>query len=310
MTGRIVVLTGGVGGAKLALGMCAAAPAGSVTAIVNTGDDFSHFGLFVSPDIDTLLYTLSGQANAEQGWGRENETASFMTALRSLGAEDWFNLGDGDLALHVLRTHLRGLGVSLSEITKRFARAWRLEAEILPMTDDPVSTQLQTDDGVLAFQHYFVKRRCAPRVRDVRYCGSGEARPAPGLLEALRDADAIIIAPSNPYLSIGPILAIPEIREALLTASAPRVAVSPIIGGESVKGPTSKLMRELGVAVDNQSIADFYGGLIDGLVIDERDAAPAGDVSVRKTNILMWTTDDKRRVAEAALAFADELRAP
>jgi LPPG:FO 2-phospho-L-lactate transferase len=298
-----VVLTGGVGGAKLVLGLVHILPAGEVTAIVNTGDDFTHLGLAISPDIDTLLYTLAGKANAAQGWGREGETWSFLAALRSLGGEDWFALGDGDLALHVLRTARRAAGEPLSAIIADFARAWGIGAAILPMSDDPVATVVETGEGPLAFQRYFVERRCEPAVQSVRFERAGTARPASGVIEAIHAADAILIAPSNPFLSIDPLLAVPGFRAALGEAHAPVVAVSPIIGGAAVKGPTAKLMRELGQEVSNASIAAHYHGLIDGLVIHSGDDAPES-VELAHTDTMMRDEQDKVRVAEKALALA------
>jgi LPPG:FO 2-phospho-L-lactate transferase len=310
MNARVTVLTGGVGGAKLALGLCHAMRAEDVTVIVNTGDDFVHLGLAVSPDIDTLLYTLAGKANAAQGWGRENESWSFMEAVRSLGGEEWFALGDGDLALHVLRTERLRKGDALSAIIADFASAWRIPAKILPMSDDPVATRVLTDEGELDFQHYFVKRRCEPAVRAIRFSGAQSARPAPGVMQALSDEHvrAILIAPSNPFLSIDPILAVPSIRLALLQATVPVVAVSPIIAGEAVKGPTAKLMRELGLMVSANTVAQHYGDLLDGMLIDERDPPSALPVPQARTDTLMKTLDDRARVARAALELADGLR--
>ncbi|HLY57022.1 MAG TPA: 2-phospho-L-lactate transferase CofD family protein, partial [Stellaceae bacterium] len=250
MSGRVVVLTGGIGGAKLVLGLVNTVPAESVTAIVNTGDDFTHLGLRVSPDIDTLLYTLSGKANAVQGWGREGESWNFMAALRSLGGAEWFALGDGDLALHVLRTAALARGERLSTIVAGFAKSWGIAAAVLPMSDDPVETIVETDQGILAFQEYFVARRCAPRVSAVRFVGVDAAVPAPGVVEAIADPKtrAILIAPSNPFLSVDPILAVPGLRARLAASPAPVVAVSPLVGGRAVKGPTGKLLDELGLA--------------------------------------------------------------
>ena len=302
----IVVLTGGVGGAKLVLGLIHTLLPGEVTAIVNTGDDFTHLGLAISPDIDTLLYTLAGKANAAQGWGREGETWSFLAALRSLGGEDWFALGDGDLALHVLRTARRAAGEPLSAITADFARAWGIGAAILPMSDDPVATVVQTGEGPLAFQRYFVERRCEPAVQAIRFEGAETARPAPGVIEAIHAADAILIAPSNPFLSIDPPLAVPGLRAALDKARAPVVAVSPIVGGVAVKGPTAKLMRELGLEVSNAGIAAHYHGLIDGLVIHNGDDAPEG-VELAQTDTMMRDDRDKMRVAEVALMLATSI---
>ena len=306
---RIVVLTGGVGGAKLVLGLMRVCPPQDITAIVNTGDDFRHLGLAVSPDIDTLLYTLAGKSNAAQGWGREGESWSFMEALKSLGGEDWFLLGDGDLALHVLRSHLLANGETLSAITARFAAAWGLGLTILPMSDDPVATHLTTDEGDLPFQRYFVQRRCEPAVQAIRFEGAERAVPAPGVIDAIRDPEtrAILIAPSNPWLSVDPVLAVPGIREALAAAEAPVVAVSPIVGGQAVKGPTAKLMAELGLAITNRSIAAHYAGVIDGLLVDERDDAAGLSIAHDVTDTLMKTLEDRERVARAALALADRI---
>lgn len=310
MTGRVTVLTGGVGGAKLVLGLCHSMKAEDVTAIVNTGDDFTHHGLAISPDIDTLLYTLAGKANAAQGWGREGESWTFMQALRSLNGEDWFALGDGDLALHVLRTQRLGEGEALSSIVADFASAWRIAAKILPMSNDPVATRVQSDEGELEFQQYFVKRRCEPAVRAIRFDGAAFAKAAPGVIEALSDerSRAILIAPSNPFLSIDPILAIPSIRRALTETTVPVVAVSPLVGGTAVKGPTAKLMRELGLEVSATAVARHYGELLDGLLIDERDPPACLDVPNARADTLMNTIDDRKRVALAALDLADSLR--
>lgn len=310
MTRRVTVLTGGVGGAKLVLGLGQLLPADGVTAIVNTGDDFVHLGLAISPDLDTLLYTLSDHANPEQGWGRKAETWSFMSALRSLGAEDWFLLGDGDLALHVLRTEQLRHGVSLSRICAQFTAAWGVKTKLLPMSNDKVATQVATDEGLLAFQDYFVRRRCAPRVTGVRFAGAAEAVPAPGVLEAITDptVEAVLIAPSNPYLSIDPILAIPEIRSALLIAPAPVVAVAPIINGQSVKGPTGKMMAELGQDINVSSIVEHYSDFLDGIVVDASDAGDRLSISSASTDIMMRSLEDKARVAAAALDLAGSLK--
>lgn len=309
MRQRVVVLTGGVGGAKLVLGLCHAVPAETVTAIVNTGDDFTHLGLSVSPDIDTLLYTLSGKANAGQGWGRESESWSFMDALRSLGGEDWFLLGDGDLALHVLRSEQLRRGEALSSVIADFAAAWDIAAKILPMSDDAVATRVDTDEGLLDFQHYFVRRRCEPAVRAIHFDGAATARPAPGVVAAISDpaCRAILIAPSNPFLSVDPILAVPEIGEALAQAKAPVVAVSPIVAGQAVKGPTAKMMQELGLEISATAVAAHYAGVIDAMLIDERD--PPGDIGIAsaRADTLMKTLDDRIGVARAALALADSL---
>jgi LPPG:FO 2-phospho-L-lactate transferase len=309
MSGRTVVLTGGVGGAKLVLGLMQVCPPETITAIVNTGDDFRHMGLAISPDIDTLLYTLSGRANAAQGWGRENETWTFMETLKSLGGEDWFLLGDGDMAMHALRSHLLASGDRLSAVTARFAAAWGLALRILPMSDDPVATHVETEQGELPFQRYFVEQRCAPAVRAIRFEGGERARPAPGVIEAISDPDtrAILIAPSNPWLSVDPILAVPGISEALTAASAPVVAVSPIVGGQAVKGPTAKLMGELGLAVTNRAIAAHYADVVDGLLVDQRDGGEGLAIPHMVTDTLMKTLDDRMRVARAALDLAERI---
>jgi LPPG:FO 2-phospho-L-lactate transferase len=308
---RVVVLTGGVGGAKLVLGLAQVVPPDRIAAVVNTGDDFRHLGLWVSPDLDTLLYTLAGKANPAQGWGRDGETWSFMEALRSLSGEDWFLLGDGDLALHVLRTARIATGDPLSAIMREFARSWGVKVKILPMSDAPVSTHLITDEGDLPFQRYFVERRCAPVVSAVRFDGAVEAHAAPGVVEAIcaPDTRAILIAPSNPYLSIDPILAVPEISAALKAASAPVVAVSPIVGGRAVKGPTAKLMAELGFATTPGAVADHYAGVIDGMLVDRRDGAVDIGVPIALADTLMLTLADRARVASEALALADRLSA-
>ena len=309
--GRIVVLTGGVGGAKLVRGLMEIVAPERITAIVNTADDFRHLGLWVSPDLDTLLYTVSDKSNRELGWGREGESWAFMDALRSLGGADWFRLGDGDLALHVLRTQAMAQGQSLSRIMRGFTSAWGVGLSMLPMSDDPVATHLTTDVGDLPFQRYFVERQCAPAVSAIRFEGADAARPAAGVLEAITgvDTQAILIAPSNPYLSVDPILAVPGVRAALRDATAPVVAVSPIVGGTAVKGPTAKLMQELGLDVSTATVAAHYADFMDAMLIDQRDAA--GDYAgVRHgfADTLMKTLEDKARVATAALALADSLR--
>ncbi|AVA14678.1 2-phospho-L-lactate transferase [Sphingopyxis sp. MG] len=310
MSGKFIVLTGGVGGAKLVLGLSQLVPPKQLTAIVNTGDDFEHLGLAISPDIDTLLYTLSGKANAEQGWGRAAESWAFMTALRELGGEDWFQLGDGDLALHVLRTMRLRAGDSLSKICADFARAWEIGAAILPMSDERVATIVTTDEGDLPFQHYFVARRCEPKVRAVRFEGAATAKAALGAVDAILhpEVEAILIAPSNPYLSVDPILAVPEIRSALERATAPVVAVSPIVGGKAVKGPTAKLMAELGIEISPASVAAHYEGLIDAMLVDIRDGQVALGIKTRSADTLMVTLEDRVRVAAEALALARDLR--
>lgn len=309
--GGVLALCGGIGGAKLALGLDAVLGAGGLTVIVNTGDDFEHLGLHVSPDIDTVLYTLAGLSDPVRGWGRSDETWNFMAALDALGGETWFALGDRDLAVHVERTRRLKAGETLTAVTAGLARRLGVDARIVPMSDDPVRTMVETAAGVLAFQHYFVRHRCTPAVRGVSFAGAREARPNPVFLDALTDPAlrAIVICPSNPYLSVDPILAVPGVRAALARATAPVIAVSPIIGGDAVKGPTAKIMKELGIAVTNIEISKHYQELIDGLVIDEADAGDAGRVGVRTaaTRTLMASSDDKRRLAQEVLRFAQRL---
>lgn len=307
----VLALCGGVGGAKLALGLQGVVAPGGLTVVVNTGDDFEHLGLCISPDIDTTLYTLAGLAHPEQGWGRAEETWSFMAELERLGGESWFRLGDRDLAVHVERTRRLDAGEPLSAIVADFAARFGLATHVLPMTDERVRTWVDTPGGALAFQHYFVKHRCAPRVTQIRFDGAGAARPPAAALEALarEDLAAVVICPSNPYLSIDPILAVAGWREALYASRVPVVAVSPLIAGQAVKGPTAKIMRELGLEVSPLTVARHYAGLVRGFVVDETDAAlaPQLDVPVRIAPTLMRTLEDKERLARDVLAFARSL---
>src|SRR5437762_2190427 len=278
----VLALSGGIGGAKLALGLYRVLPSGALTVVANTGDDFDHLGLSISPDIDTLLYTLAGLDNPELGWGRHDETWTFMKALAALGGETWFNLGDGDLATHVERTRRLAAGESLSQITDDFRRRLGISARLLPMTDDRVRTRLLTAAGWLDFQHYFVRQRCAPMIREIAFAGAAEARPQPEFLAALSDQNlrAVVICPSNPFISVDPILGLPGVRDALRSCGAPVVAVSPIIGGKAVKGPTAKMMAELGLSVDAAVAARHYGDILDLYVVDETDAGEIGDIGV------------------------------
>ena len=307
----VLALAGGVGGAKLAEGLAALLPPGALTVAVNVGDDFEHLGLHVSPDIDTVTYTLSGLSNKEQGWGLEGETWNFITALERLGGEGWFRLGDKDIATHVERTR-RLKNESLSTITADFATRLGIRQKIVPVSDDPVRTMVRTDQGLLAFQDYFVRLRCAPRVEKLEFPDIDGAKPSAGFLSALSapDLEAIVVCPSNPFLSILPILSIPGVRLALEARNAPLVAVSPIIGGEAVKGPAAKIMDELGLAVSSVGVAGFYGSLLDGLMIDKVDAhlAPEIDGSeVLVGDTMMRNSEDRRRVATEVLAFAHSL---
>jgi LPPG:FO 2-phospho-L-lactate transferase len=308
--GRVVALCGGVGGAKLAAGLARVLKKRLVV-VVNTADDFEHLGLAISPDIDTVLYTLGGRADKERGWGRAEESWRFLSALGELGGETWFQLGDLDLALHVLRTQGLRAGRPLTAIVAEVVRRFDIRSTILPMSDDPICTIVETPEGDLAFQRYFVERRCAPEVLRIRFDGASEARTSVQVREALEAPGlrAIVICPSNPYLSVDPILATPNIRKLIEATQAPVVAVSPIIGGAAVKGPTTKIMRELGAPATSQTIAQHYRGLIDGLVIDEADAAERDlpEVAVKVTRTLMQNDADRDRLAAETLAFADEL---
>jgi LPPG:FO 2-phospho-L-lactate transferase len=308
----VLVVTGGIGGAKLCLGFQRILPRDSLRIVVNTGDDFEHLGLYICPDIDTTLYTLSGLANTELGWGRQNETWTFMEALGSLGGETWFRLGDGDLALHVERTRRLRAGDTLTEFTQDVARRLGLNAAIFPASDHPVRTMVTTAEGRLGFQDYFVGRRCMPVVKTLDFLGAGSAKVSPQLLKAFNDPAlrAIVIAPSNPYLSIDPILAISDMRALMRRAGVPIIAVTPIIGGQAVKGPTAKIMKELGIDPSPVAIVDHYRGLIDGFVLDARDEALASEIGMptRICDTLMLTLGDRDQVARAVLELVDTLQ--
>jgi LPPG:FO 2-phospho-L-lactate transferase len=306
--GFVLALSGGIGGAKLALGLYRILPPGALTVVANTGDDFEHLGFVISPDIDTLLYTLAGLDNPELGWGRRGETWTFMKALGSLGGETWFNLGDGDLATHVERTRRLAADESLSQITDDFRRRLGIGARLLPMSDDRVRTRLLTAQGWLDFQDYFVRQRCAPVVREITFAGAEAARPQPDFLKALADKNlrAVVICPSNPFISIDPILSLPDVREALRACVAPVIAVSPIIGGKAVKGPTAKMMAELGLPVDAAAVARHYGDILDLYVADEVDAAKVDDLGVPLTfaRTLMLSLEDREALARVVLEAA------
>jgi LPPG:FO 2-phospho-L-lactate transferase len=310
--GPILALSGGVGGAKLALGLYRVLPRNTLTVVANTGDDFAHLGLMVSPDLDTLLYTLSGNDNPELGWGRVGETWTFMAALEALGGETWFRLGDGDLATHVERTRRLNAGERLSAIMDDFRRRLGIAARLLPMSDDPVRTRLRTPEGWLDFQDYFVRLRCAPVISELAFAGAEKARPHPDFLAALADPGlrAVVICPSNPFISVDPILAVPGIRAALRDCPAPVVAVSPIIAGKAVKGPSAKMMAELGLPVDAAAVAAHYRDVLDLYIADEADAAAVAglDIPVVLTRTLMQSLADREALARAVLAAADRLR--
>ena len=307
----VLALSGGVGGAKLALGLYRILPPGTLTIVANTGDDFEHLGLAISPDLDTLLYTLSGNDNPELGWGRRNETWTFMAALEALGGATWFRLGDGDLATHVERTRRLGAGEKLSSITDDFRRKLGIAARLLPASDDPVRTRLHTAEGWLDFQDYFVRLRCDPVIDRLEFAGVANARPYPDILAALADPrlSAVVICPSNPFISIDPILAVPGIRAALRACAAPVVAVSPIIGGKAVKGPTTKMMAELGLPVDAAAVAHHYRDFLDLYIADEEDAVAVADLDIQVVlaRTLMQSLADREALARTVLAAADRV---
>ena len=314
---RVLALCGGVGGAKLAWGLeqlLRAEAIGKLHVAVNTGDDFEHLGLHIAPDLDSVLYALADLNDPVRGWGRQGETWNFMAALSSWGGEDWFALGDHDLALHVERTRrLRG-GETLARVTADFARRAGVRAMLLPMSEQPVRTVVHTAHGALPFQHYFVRHACAPAITGVTFAGADKALPHAELLAALVDPALalVVICPSNPLLSIDPMLALPGLRAALRASPAPVVAVSPLIGGQAIKGPMAKMLRELGRAADNRSVAAHYAGIIDGLVVDHADADQARDLGlpVRVAAILMDSPESKLALARAVIDFGQALVPP
>lgn len=308
----ILALAGGVGGARLANGLAQVLSPGELTVAVNVGDDFTHLGLPICPDIDTVTYTLAGRNNRELGWGLSGETWAFMDELKALGGPDWFNLGDRDLAKHALRGEWLRQGQSLSEVTAELAGRQGIAQTIVPMSDDPVRSVVLTDEGELPFQDYFVRRRCEPRFVSIRFAGAERARMAPGLARALADPalEAIVVCPSNPVLSIGPFLAVPEIAAALRAARVPCVAVSPFIGGEAVKGPAAKIMRELGEQPGAGCLTRHYAGIVDAVLCDQGDPA-AGQridgIAFHAADTLMRDDADQQRLAREVLAAARSL---
>lgn len=315
-----LALSGGVGGAKLVLGLqTLLADVRHVDAalqvIVNTGDDFEHLGLPICPDIDTLLYTLSGTANPATGWGRRDETWQFMSTLETLGGATWFRLGDRDMATHVRRRDLLAAGHSLTQVTAELRQALQVPTSILPMADTPVRTHIQTATEELEFQDYFVRQQAQPIATGIRYAGAATTMAAPEALAALRSPSlqVIIVTPSNPWLSIAPILSLAEIKSTILASEAPVVGISPIIDGKAVKGPTAKLMHELGVPVSASGVAEYYGDLLDGFIIDTADASQqsaieARGIAVTVTNTRMKTIEDKVELARSVLQLAEQLR--
>ncbi len=311
MTGHILALSGGVGGAKLAAGLAAVLPPEQLTVVVNTGDDFEHLGLTICPDIDSVVYALAGLNDTVRGWGVAEESWQAMAMLKRLGEADWFNLGDRDMAMHLGRSWRLRAGESLSEVTARLTGALGIPHRVVPMTDGRLSTLIETDNEIMDFQRWFVGEQCRPVAKAIRFDGAG-APPSPGFAEALARPDlaAVVLCPSNPFLSVDPILALGGVRETLLALKVPRVAVSPLIGGKAVKGPLGKLLEERGQGQEgNAAIAGHYGKLIDHLLIDRSDDADAGGLrerglSVTVTDTLMHGLADQTRLAREVLAAA------
>jgi LPPG:FO 2-phospho-L-lactate transferase len=311
MTGidqRIVALCGGVGGAKLAYGLNRLLGE-NLAVVVNTGDDFEHLGLAISPDLDTVVYTLGELADEDRGWGRAGESWNFMGALAELGGETWFRLGDRDLALHVLRSRALRAGVTLTDFTRTLASRLNIAAAILPMSDGPFATIVVTSSGRLSFQRYFVEAQAQPQVQKIEFDNTSGASATEPVLSAIASADAIIICPSNPYLSIDPILAVPGVLSALEKSRAPKISVSPLVGGRAIKGPTAKIMSELNVPANCASIARHYP-FLDGLVIDRLDRSETDSIQipVHLTNTIMRSKDERVQLAAECLNFVGRLR--
>jgi len=307
---HILALSGGVGGAKLAAGLAAVLPPEDLTIAVNTGDDFEHLGLTVCPDIDSVVYALAGLNDEKRGWGIADESWRTMERLGALGEAQWFNLGDRDLAMHIARSWRLRAGESLSEITARLTGALGIAHKVVPMSDMPVRTQVETEQGWLDFQHWFVREQCKPEVLGIRFDGL-PAKPSSGLADALVRSDlaAIVICPSNPFVSVDPILALQGVRAALESRRVPVVAVSPLVGGQAIKGPLAKMLAERGMACNNLAIADHYSGLLDHLLVDHADGAQAHEVRARGVAVsvsatVMCTADDRARLAREALLAA------
>jgi LPPG:FO 2-phospho-L-lactate transferase len=309
---KVVALAGGVGGAKLAEGLAQNLPPEDLTIIVNTGDDFEHFGLQICPDLDTVCYTLAGTANPATGWGRSDETWQALEVIGELGGPTWFRLGDRDLGLHLDRTRRLRSGQSLAQVTHHFCQVWGIGVRVLPMSNDKVPTWVYTDEGELPFQEYFVHRQCHPRVSGFLFQGVEQANPTPGVIEALEETDLVVICPSNPWVSVGPILALPGVKPTIKASGCPVVAVSPIIGGKAVKGPAAKMYLELGIEPSAFSVARHYGDLLSGFVFDWVDAGQADAVRALgihpfTTQTIMNTARDRSRLSAETLAFGRQL---
>jgi LPPG:FO 2-phospho-L-lactate transferase len=302
---RVVALAGGVGGAKMATGLQAMLAPGALTVIVNTGDDFEHWGLSICPDIDTVLYNLADINNPATGWGRNDETFQTLTTMEELGGEEWFRLGDKDIALHLRRTEWLRQGISPTEITDRLRRILAIPSKILPMCDEPVRTLVHTDEGDLPFQHYFVRLRCDPTVIDLSFVGERESRLTANVIEAIDEADLIVFCPSNPYVSIDPILSVTGLRHLILESSSPKIAISPIVGGRAIKGPAAKMMREMGQMISPLTVVDHFDDLLDGFVLDQEDSIIERgiDIPLLTTDTIMTNHDSKIRLAQEVIEF-------
>ncbi len=310
--GMYLAISGGVGGAKLALGLSHLLSPAELAIVTNTGDDFDHLGLRICPDLDTVMYTLADLNNKEQGWGLAGETWNFLAALKKFDGETWFQLGDRDLATHVMRTHLLGTGMSLSQVTGELCRYLGVQHAVFPMTDSHVSTGVKLKDGeTLPFQHYFVRDRCEPEVKGFQFTGIQQAEPSAGFSACLKDPElqAVIICPSNPFVSVDPVLALPGIRNQLHEIAAPVIAISPIVGGNALKGPTAKMMQELDMPRSALSVANHYGDLLDGFVLDSVDAELRPQledlgIATIATSTVMITLEDRIQLAADTLSFA------
>lgn len=306
---KITALTGGVGGSKLLVGLASVLPPEQITIIANTGDDIELFGLRICPDIDTVTYTLAGVINEDTGWGLSGDTFECLRSLARYGEPSWFNLGDSDLATHIFRTnHLRD-GRSLTEVTDLIRRSLNVPSVILPMTDAYVPTRVVTDEGEMHFQEYFVRRRCEPVIREIRFDNIVSARPAPGVIDSILEAEVVVICPSNPFISIGPILEVPGVRQALQETKATVVAVTPIIGRKALKGPAADMLRDLGHEVSACGVARMYRDFLDVFIVDETDKQALTDVQrlgvpAIHTNTLMNSIEDRRRLAQETIEAA------
>jgi LPPG:FO 2-phospho-L-lactate transferase len=303
---KVTALAGGIGASKLLLGLAVVMPPEDITVIANTGDDIELFGLRICPDVDTVTYTLAGVINEDTGWGLKGDTFECLRWLERYGEPCWFNLGDRDLAAHIFRSSQLGKGRSLGEVTEKIRRSLGVRSRILPMTEAYTPTRIFTDEGEMHVQEYFVRRRCEPRVRRISYDNIETARPTPGVLSAILEADAVVVCPSNPFISIGPILAVPGIREALRDTKATVITITPIIGGRALKGPAADMLHDLGHEVSARGVARLYRDIADAFLFDETDSALAHDIRALgmqafTTETVMNTMDDKQHLAQCVI---------